>query len=319
MSTSSSLPPRFNEFHNESKAHVEAQPNIPKALHDSLIEAEINSRLNGGDTAEMASIDSGEKLLEVPDGYQGDDLLHFLWGSMMDAGGKSIQFSFASGDGELTVIYFDQHAGYIATADVSLSGENVSIGDWNVSSMTSETQEPCCISDSQSNHSWIVFSTALEDRCLMLNCKDCGAMGTVADPSSEEWGKAFEAPCKPYLWNEESRVSIRQTGPFYVKEEAASGFIQPSKNPLTMQEFSELKTLETLVIKANLDGQSLPLLVRSFQQEIGREMLGATKLFMSHLWRVVNSGRQFTPAMIGIAIREFIRESSKYGSDTDGN
>ena len=315
MPTSSSMPPRFNELRNESKAHVEAQQNIPKVLRDSLIEAETNSRLNGGDTAGMASIDSGEKLLEVPDGYQGDDLLRFLWGLMMDAGGQSIQFSFASADGKLTVIYFDQHAGYIAIADISLSGENVSIGDWNVSSMTSETQEPCCISDSQSNHSWIVFSTALKDRCLMLNCKDCGVMGTVDDPTSEEWARAFKAPSKPYSWNEESRVSIRQKGPFYVKENAGSSFIQPSKNPLTLQELSELKTLEELVIKADLDGQLFPLFIRSCHQEIGREILDATEKFVSHLEKLVAAGRSFTPATVSIIIREFIRESSKHGSD----
>src|SRR5690349_11366664 len=59
------------------------------------------------------------------------------------------------------------------------------------------------------NHEWVVFSTALQDVCLMLECVSCGALGTVDDPSEEEWGEAFHAPDEPYGWPDKARVTIR--------------------------------------------------------------------------------------------------------------
>ena len=68
-------------------------------------------------------------------------------------------------------------------------------------------------------HEWVVFSTVLEDRCLLLQCVECGAMGTVDDPSKDEWGEAFHAPSKPYRWIDESRVTVKSEGGgfFYIK------------------------------------------------------------------------------------------------------
>jgi hypothetical protein len=67
-------------------------------------------------------------------------------------------------------------------------------------------------------HEWVVFSTALAERWLMLQCVECGAMGTVDDPSKEEWANAFEAPSRPYRWHDDSRVTIRHkdSRQFYV-------------------------------------------------------------------------------------------------------
>ncbi len=61
-----------------------------------------------------------------------------------------------------------------------------------------------------------MFSTALLDACLMLQCIECGTHGTVDDPTKEEWSEAFYAPSNPYRWEDESRVRIRGRGPLYV-------------------------------------------------------------------------------------------------------
>lgn len=48
-------------------------------------------------------------------------------------------------------------------------------------------------------HEWVVFSTALADVCLLVQCVDCGMVGIVPDPSEKEWSDAFHAPSRPYL------------------------------------------------------------------------------------------------------------------------
>ena len=68
------------------------------------------------------------------------------------------------------------------------------------------------------DHEWVVFSTALQEVCLLVQCVQCGAIGTVASPSKAEWSEAFHAPSRPYRWNDPSRVTIRETrsGTLYV-------------------------------------------------------------------------------------------------------
>ena len=57
-------------------------------------------------------------------------------------------------------------------------------------------------------HSWVVFSTALEEGWLMVQCTKCGLHGTVDDPTMEEWSRAYHAPSAPYPWTEESRITL---------------------------------------------------------------------------------------------------------------
>lgn len=59
------------------------------------------------------------------------------------------------------------------------------------------------------NHEWVVFSTAIQDVCLLVECVRCGAFGTVDDPSKEEWGEAFHASDNPYGWDDKKRVTVR--------------------------------------------------------------------------------------------------------------
>lgn len=58
-------------------------------------------------------------------------------------------------------------------------------------------------------HEWIVFSTAVVDGCLMLECRKCGAYGTVDNPTNTEWEAGFYAPNEHYRWYENNRVNIQ--------------------------------------------------------------------------------------------------------------
>lgn len=61
-------------------------------------------------------------------------------------------------------------------------------------------------------HEWWIFSTCIGTVELMCTCKNCGAFGTVPEPTIDEWDKAFWAPEKPYQWNEPERVFIQKAG-----------------------------------------------------------------------------------------------------------
>lgn len=62
-------------------------------------------------------------------------------------------------------------------------------------------------------HTWTVYSTAVGEGCLMLECK-CGAFGTIDIPTLEEWQAAFHAPSNPYLWDGgDERVHVRKGPP----------------------------------------------------------------------------------------------------------
>lgn len=62
------------------------------------------------------------------------------------------------------------------------------------------------------DHEWVVFSTDMTDVFLMLECVECGAFATVNDPTQAEWRQAFDAPSRPYRWDDRMRVVIRGKG-----------------------------------------------------------------------------------------------------------
>ena len=55
-------------------------------------------------------------------------------------------------------------------------------------------------------HEWYVFSTAVSDVSLCLECYKCGSYGAVLDPTETEWEKAYYAPKKSYRWRDNKRV-----------------------------------------------------------------------------------------------------------------
>jgi hypothetical protein len=66
---------------------------------------------------------------------------------------------------------------------------------------------------SSCEHEWVVFSTALTEVWLMVQCVNCGLHGTVDDPTKEEWNRAFDAPDHPYRWDDAARVAEHPAKP----------------------------------------------------------------------------------------------------------
>jgi hypothetical protein len=63
-------------------------------------------------------------------------------------------------------------------------------------------------------YDWWVFSTAVRDGVLMLECRLTGSFGIVRDPSRQEWSDAYHAPSKPYRWEgSNERVETIREGP----------------------------------------------------------------------------------------------------------
>ena len=54
---------------------------------------------------------------------------------------------------------------------------------------------------------WVVFSTAISDGYLIVQCGECGTIGAIEDPTEEEWSDAFYAPDHPYAWLDSNRVT----------------------------------------------------------------------------------------------------------------
>ena len=82
-----------------------------------------------------------------------------------------------------------------------------------------------------------------------------------------------------------------------------------SHTPLTPEERSELEMLKHIVINGDLNGNLFPLYIRSFQQHTGNEPTGTVKRLAAQIEALVRKRRLFTPAMMAIVIREYLRES----------
>jgi hypothetical protein len=89
------------------------------------------------------------------------------------------------------------------------------------------------------HHEWVVFSTALQQRGLMLECAGCHAGGLVKDPSDEEWAEACHAPGHPYRWefNERVRLIPDTPGPNTYVRRAPGGYA-PSEHWCRMQDWT---------------------------------------------------------------------------------
>lgn len=78
------------------------------------------------------------------------------------------------------------------------------------------SRQAAASSPCKDGHEWVVFSTMLGAGYLKLQCVECGMMGTVEDPSEEEWSGAFHAPSRPDRWNDVSRVAVTGPSPIHV-------------------------------------------------------------------------------------------------------
>ena len=64
------------------------------------------------------------------------------------------------------------------------------------------------VPENELGRDWWVYSTAIEDKVLLVECRKTGERGYVADPTLDEWRNAFHAPSNPYPWSDNVRVVI---------------------------------------------------------------------------------------------------------------
>lgn len=175
-------------------------------------------------------------------------------------------------------------------------------------------------------HEWVVYSTAMQEHWLMLQCVECGEMGTIDAPSTEEWSEAFHAPSSPYRWHESTRVTERGlAAPRVIRAidgprcdcpsqrtltdnrgyERVPGGIWSHDDRLSVAERAELDELAEFVGRSDLCSRFLPLFVRSCEEHTGRRHSRATHTVIGRIERWDTKGLHCSPSVVARIIREF--------------
>jgi hypothetical protein len=183
------------------------------------------------------------------------------------------------------------------------------------------------------NHQFVVFSTVLADRCLMVQCVQCGVCATVDDPTTEEWAEAFHAPSRPYRWHDEARVVIQgeqRTDLRYVQRKHPSAkkcecysrlgapepgdyervwieFIHPKPN-VTLEARKELLELANMADGAHdLCSTFFPLFVDNYQRGTGSEPSYAIRWFAGQIEKLAAKGAHCSSSVIAALLREMAK------------
>jgi hypothetical protein len=183
------------------------------------------------------------------------------------------------------------------------------------------------------NHEWVVFSTALDEGCLLLQCVNCGLHATVDDPSKKEWSKAFHAPSNPYRWRDEARVVTHEEWPAdqrYVQKRPPSAkecechaqrgvrgpggyervWIEATrpKPDVTPEARRELLDLAALADGADdLCSTFFPLFVEGYQQATGGEPSHAVRWFAKQIETIRAMGVHCSSSVIATLLRELAK------------
>ena len=200
-------------------------------------------------------------------------------------------------------------------------GLNQSAGELPVAEGVPEAGRPC-----HAGHEWIVFSTALRDCSLMLQCVECGAMGSVVDPSEEEWSEAFHAPSRPYRWqdgDEGHREGLRGTlcdqghrrSPLQCPSQQSlpetRGYdrvpdgIWEHPGGLSDTEREEVLDLAGFVEGSDLCSRLLPDFIRGCEEDTGVRHSEATHTIVGRVERWDAKGIHCSPPVVARIIREF--------------
>lgn len=155
-----------------------------------------------------------------------------------------------------------------------------------------------------SNHEWVAFSTALSEGWIMVQCVECGLHGTIEDPTKEEWGEAYHAPSRPYRWLDNTRVTEKAVGDFYVARATER------KSCDCMDESSQHDSREYDRIPAEITRRHNSISERASQEIIEMaEFIGDKPEMCSRLFPVFvkgfieYSGRVYAPATLEIVSR----------------
>jgi hypothetical protein len=176
-------------------------------------------------------------------------------------------------------------------------------------------------------HEWVVFSTAIEDACLMLQCVECRLMGTVDDPTEEEWEDAFHAPSMPYRWSDEARVRLHRKRPFHVvrAEQNAHGCDCPSRTGtsgrqeyerfpaeimapnecITPETRKEPENLAEFVSWSDLCSRLFPYFIRSYHADTRTEPSAAVMVIANRIEQIDSIGLHCSPSIVARVLREF--------------
>lgn len=187
----------------------------------------------------------------------------------------------------------------------------------------------------QTGHEWVVYSTALLEGWLMLQCVECHAMGTIDDPSKHEWSGAFHAPSRPYRWRDATRVTVRgyasprviraidgprcdcpsqRTLPANRGYERVPGGIWEHPGGLSDAEKAELLEVAEFVEGSDLCSSLLPLFNRCYEEDTGFRHSQATHTIVGRIERWGLKGIHCSPAVMARIIREFATWEPDVGS-----
>jgi hypothetical protein len=182
----------------------------------------------------------------------------------------------------------------------------------------------------RTDHEWVVFSTALADRYLMVQCVECGLMGSIDDPSEEEWDEAFHAPSRRYRWRNDSRITLRGDDLLHVirATEATRGegvaccrqlqigeyerfpaeFMAPLERMTELGRI-ELTELTDFVCQSDLCSRLFPLFIRGFQEWSGHRHSDAVNEAADRIEQIDLSGLHCSPGVVAEILRSFSSSS----------
>jgi len=183
-------------------------------------------------------------------------------------------------------------------------------------------------------HQWVVFSTALVDHCLLVQCVQCLDWGIVEGPSSAEWSEAFHAPSRPYRWNDGARVRITGGGKPYVAQssntkcechdrrglplpgeyERVSGEIINLREPLMPTERAELEELARFVGTSDLCSFFYPVFLKGYEEDTGRRHTPAVRRIARCIEAIDTKGLHFSPGVVSLVLREHARRGERAGA-----
>lgn len=185
---------------------------------------------------------------------------------------------------------------------------------------------PIAVGGGQHRHEWVVFSTALREGWLMLQCVECGEMGVVKDPSSAEWSEAFRAPSRPYRWKDGPRVveqgrafarviraidgpacpcPSQRSLPEPRGYERVPGGIWEHSDALSPEDRKELTDLADFVGQTDLCSFLFPLFIRSCEADTQLRHCGAVHTIIGRIGAWDEAGIHCSPSVVARIIREY--------------
>ena len=175
-------------------------------------------------------------------------------------------------------------------------------------------------------HEWVVYSTAVCDGCLLVQCVECGAMGTVDYPTKKEWSEAYNAPSRPYRWLADRRVDVWGfAAPHVIRAtkgprcecysrlgrlspgtyERIPGDIMTPLDGLDVRARGELGQLAELVGRSDLCSLLFPHFIRGVEEHYGMRHSDAVNEVADRIEKIHTLGLHLSPGVVAKVLRDF--------------